>query len=78
MEMIKKVIKITAEKEKENWYFIIHLFKIYLNLNDKLDKLEKVQCQSAKAAVGQLLDNSVMKIIEFYISYFWFYKKFLL
>ena len=45
-------------------------YKIYLNLNDKLDKLEKVQCQSAKAAVGQLLDNSVMKIIEFYISYF--------
>jgi hypothetical protein len=45
-------------------------YKIYLNLNDKLDKLEEVQCQNAKAAVGQLLDNSVMKIIEFYISYF--------
>ena len=42
-------------------------YKIYLNLNDKLNKLEKVQCQSANIAIGQLLDNSVMKIIGFYI-----------
>ena len=45
-------------------------YKIYLNLNDKLDNLEKIQCQSTKVEIGQLLDNSFMKIIEFYISYF--------